>query len=128
MDAEKKKPILIGIIVACLILAGGVYFMTAGGGSDPSLKRGSLIWVKCANPNCNAEYQMEKMDYYMPGGKSSSERPTCKQCNEPSLYDAIKCEKCGIVFVPGSVKNDVRDRCPECGYSKGEGTTKPVAK
>ena len=32
MDAEKKKPILLGIVVVCLVLAGGItYFKTAKG-------------------------------------------------------------------------------------------------
>lgn len=124
MDAEKKKFILIGIIVVCLIAAAGIAYFGTVGGSEQTLKGGESMWVKCAN--CGAEYQMDKKDYYMPGGISSVTGPPCKKCGETALSVAIKCPKCGVVFAASSVAGDVRDRCPECGYSQHEGTTKPV--
>ena len=128
MEDSKKKSVLLGIVVACFVLAGGIAFftMSKGPGGAESLKTGEMMWVKCANPNCNYEGQMEKKAYYQSGEKSPTGTAICPKCNEPSLFDGIKCEKCGIVFIPGSVRGDVRDRCPECGYSKSEGTTKEV--
>ena len=125
MDAEKKKPILIGLAIVCLVLAGGITYFRLTGSSD-DIAKGEMMWVKCANPNCNAEYQIETREYYDAAKVSASGVPKCKQCGEESLLAAIKCEKCGIVFMPGSVVGEVRDRCPECGFSKLKGDTKPV--
>jgi ribosomal protein L37E len=44
----------------------------------------------------------------------------CPKCSEESGYQAEKCEKCGFIFEIGSVPNDVKDRCPKCGYSASE--------
>ena len=37
MDADKKKPIMIGIIVVCLILAGGITYFRLGGESSDAI-------------------------------------------------------------------------------------------
>ncbi len=125
MDADKKKPIMLGIAIVCIVLAGGITYFRMAGGSD-EIAQGEMMWVKCANPNCNAEYQIELKEYADLAKTSKSGVPACKQCGEESLFDAIKCEKCGIVFIPGSVAGEARDRCPECGFSKTKGDTKPV--
>lgn len=129
MDAEKKKPILLGIVVVCLVVAGGITLFRTVGGSDEgieSIPKGEMMWVKCTNQNCNAEYEMEKRDYYKSVEQSSAQIAKCTKCGEEALLEAIKCEKCGIVFIPGTVKGDTRDRCPECGFSKLLGDTKAV--
>ncbi len=95
-------------------------------GNKDEIAKGEMMWVKCANPNCNAEYQMEMKEYYASASNNPSGMPKCKQCGEESLLDAIKCDKCGKVFIRGSFSGEVRDRCPYCGFSKSEGDTKPV--
>ena len=130
MDAEKKKPIMIAIAVLCIVLAIVITLVRSHSnrGGVESLKPGDMMWAKCVNPNCEAEYEIEKKEYYSSAQKSPSKTPQCKQCNEYSLFDAVKCPKCGIVFIPGTVRDDVKDRCPECGFSVREGTTKAVPK
>jgi len=125
MDAEKKKPIMIGIIVVCLVVAGGITYFRLSGDTN-EIPKGEMMWVKCANPNCEAEYEMEKRAYYDSAATTSTGIPKCEKCGENSLFAAIKCEKCGKVFIPGTVVGEVRDRCPYCGYSKAKGDTKPV--
>jgi predicted nucleic acid-binding Zn-ribbon protein len=39
-----------------------------------------------------------------------------------------KGEKCGAVFVEGTVSDDFADKCPECGYSKIEAAGEKAAK
>lgn len=127
MDTEKKKPILLGIIVVCLVVAGGITLFRTVGSSDEgigSIPKGEMMWVQCSNQNCNSEYEMEKRDYYTSIEQSPSKVAKCTKCGEETLFEAIKCEKCGIVFAPGSVSGEVRDRCPECGFSKLLGDTK----
>jgi hypothetical protein len=133
-----KNTIYVVVIVVCIALAVVIFIMTQSDGSGglESIKRGKqLYWVKCNNPNCNAEYQMDKRDYYdqlqekirekIKVNPLASQTPalTCEKCGEPSLYRAIKCEKCGNIFFYGASK-DHPDRCPECGYSKTETSRK----
>ncbi len=127
MDAEKKKRIMLVITIVCLVLAGGITYFRLAGTKD-EIAKGEMMWVKCANPNCNAEYQIEMREYAELSKASASGTPKCKKCGEESLLDAIKCEKCGIVFIPGTVAGEIRDRCPECGFSKIKGDTKSVKK
>ena len=124
-----SKPVMIGVVVVCLILAVVIFFFSGGDdqGAYETLE-GNMIWVKCNNPQCKAEYQMSERAYH----KSVQERMDprslatpaliCEQCGKPSVYKAYKCinPDCGIVFFAGSVPNDFEDRCPECGWSETE--------
>jgi len=129
MEDSKKKPIMIAVIVVCLVLAGIITYATRSkkeGGGIESLKRGQMTWLKCRNPDCGHEYQMDLKDclIYIKEHQDpmSMETPAivCPECGEESVYRAEKCEKCGLVFERGSVPNDFVDRCPECKYSKTE--------
>ena len=133
MEASKKKPIMIGVIVACLALAGIITYTTRSGetGGITSLKRGQeMFLLKCRNPGCEHEHQMDMKDYfvYMKEHQDpmSMTAPAivCPECGEESGYRAVKCEKCGLVFERGTVPNDFVDRCPECKYSKTEESRK----
>jgi predicted Zn-ribbon and HTH transcriptional regulator len=129
-----KNTIYVVTIVACIAVAIVVFVKTqsrSSGGLE-SIKRGEeMYWVKCNNPKCKAEYQIDKRDYHeqidekMKSNPLSLRTPAliCKQCGQPSVYKAIKCEKCGIVFFEGT-STDFPDRCPECGYSKTETSRK----
>jgi hypothetical protein len=127
-----KNTIYLVVIVLCIVLAAVVFFWTRAGGSGgiENIKRGEKsMWVKCKNPECNAEYQMDMRDYYeqtqekIKANPLSSQTPplTCKECGEESVFRAEKCEKCGTVFFYG-VSKDYPDRCTKCGYSKTEAT------
>ena len=136
MEHNRKKTAMICIIVGCLALAGFITYRNSRGPRTgvTSIKRGELIWVKCNNPNCGAEYQMDKRDFYEyvekhMGPMDLVEPPLiCKECGEKSAYKAVKCEKCRHTFFYGSIRNDFTDRCPKCRYSKDEHDRQTMAK
>ena len=130
-----KNTVYVIVIVVCIALAVVIFVKTQSGGPGglESIKRGEeLFWIKCNNPKCNAEYQIDKKDFYeqieqkMRANPMAMQTPplTCEKCGQASAYRAVKCEKCGIVFFYGRVPNDYADRCPECGYSKTESERK----
>ncbi len=131
MEESKKKPIMIGVIIVCIAVAGIITYSRysgSGGGVD-GIPEGEMIWVKCNNPNCKAEYQMSARAYHKYMLENANPMaPTappliCKECGEPSAYRAEKCENpdCGIVFIQGSSgPGDFADRCPKCGQSATE--------
>ena len=127
MEESKKKPIMIGVIIVCLAVAGIITYSRSGGGdSIDSISDEELVWAKCANKSCGAEYQMSKKAYYKNIGEIADVMsPTvpplvCEKCSEHSIYLAEKCPKCEVVFFSDSVPNDFSDRCPECGFSATE--------
>jgi len=131
MEESKKKPIMIGVIVVCLIVAGLVTFARRGGGGSgiDSIPDDKMTWVKCNNPSCKAEYEMSEKAFYKaqtdrfnPMARSTPAL-TCEKCSKESLYQAVKCANtsCGIVFIRGIAgQNDHPDRCPQCGQSETE--------
>ncbi|TKJ34304.1 MAG: hypothetical protein CEE38_18550 [Planctomycetes bacterium B3_Pla] len=136
MEDSKKKPIMIGIIVVSLGVAGLVTFKKgSGSGGIKDIPEGDATWVKCNNPECKAEYEMGTRDYYKALTANMNPNPTasgptplpCKKCNKPSLFGAEKCQNpdCGTVFIQGIAgQNDHPDRCPECGQSATEESRK----
>ena len=129
MEDSKKKPIMIGVIVVCLVIAGLVTFARRGGDTGiDSIADDKMTWVKCGNKSCNAEYEMGEKQYY----KAMEERfnpmartsppLTCEKCGKDSVFRAVKCvnSACGAVFFRDSVPNDHPDRCTECGQSETE--------
>ena len=136
MEAVKKKTIMLGVIVTCLVLAGIITYATRAKSSGIEALKGQLIWVKCSNSDCGAEYQMDKKEYFDTIQKLTKENPfaaisqgtlalICKKCGEESVYRAEKCPKCGLVFFWSTAGHgDLADRCPECGNSQTEETRK----
>jgi len=130
MEPEKKKAILIGIIVICLIGAAVIAYKTAKSGSSAGIhgiSEAEMIWVKCVNPQCEAEYEMSKRAFYQYMDENPNPNPEgpppllpCEKCGRKSVLRAMKCDKCGKVFIKGAIKGDFADRCPECKYSKIE--------
>lgn len=123
------------VIIVCFIVAGVVgykFIFSGGSGGISSIDSEEMVWVKCKNPDCEAEYQMNKRKYY----SEVEERRTsiaqariaipCEQCGQESCYEAIKCSnpECGVIFFRGSVTGDLEDRCPECKHSKTEESRK----
>jgi len=132
MEENAKKTLLIVIAVACLAAAGIITYKTMGGGTTPGQPTGKM-WVKCNNPKCGNEYQVtskEYSDFVMQNGgprqfmMSGAVPMKCPKCNEDSVFKAMKCEKCGKVFFPGTVEGKTEDACPGCGYSKMEAEVK----
>jgi hypothetical protein len=129
MDESKKKPVMIAVIIVCMAAAGAIFWGTrsSGGGGLNDISDDEMTWVICMNKSCNATYQMSLKEYYKlvtananPMGPTPA--LTCKECGEPSVYKAEKCQNpaCGLVFRSGSVPNDFADRCPKCGKSATE--------
>ena len=82
------------------------------------------------SPDCKAAYQMGKRAYFKyieeHADPMSPSAPAlvCKKCGKESIYRAEKCEKCGLIFLRGTVPNDFADRCPKCKYSETEDVRK----
>ncbi len=132
MDEDKKKPIMIGIIVGSLALAGAVTFMTRDSGSKGinSIPKEKMMWVICRNDKdkCEANYEIQMREYYRQIENIQRQREVmtvespaliCEKCNKESLYKAFKCQKCKLVFEGNIKRGDFGDRCPnpKCGYS-----------
>jgi phage FluMu protein Com len=126
MEESAKKTLLIVVAVACIAAAGIITYKTMGGGTTAIGQPTSKMWVKCNNPKCGNEYQIsakEYTDFMMSNGgprqfiMSGAVPMKCPKCNEDSVFKAMKCEKCGKVFFPGTVEGKAEDTCPGCGYS-----------
>ena len=130
MEESKKKPIMIGVIIVCLLLAAVIAykysFSPEESGKD--VFTGQLLWVKCSNTDCGEAYQMSKKGYFdsieeLVRQKMSMETPplVCEKCGKESAYRAEKCPKCEVTFFRGAAgRGDFADRCPECSYSESE--------
>jgi len=135
MEESKKKPIMIGVIVVCLAVAGIITYSRRSGSGDgiDSISDDEMIWAKCNNPACKAEYETSAKGYFKYMNEHASPMALtappliCKECGEPSVYRAEKCENpdCGIVFIQGSSgQGDFADRCPKCKQSATEESRK----
>ena len=93
-----------------------------------------LYWVMCTNPDCEHKWQMDRKDYIMYLKENQDPMSmmapaiVCPSCGEEGGYRAEKCEKCGLIFIRGSVPQDFADRCPECSHSKTEKLRKETRK
>jgi len=125
MEENAKKTLMIVVAVACLAAAGIIAYKTMGG-STASGQPTSKVWVKCNNPKCGNEYEInakEYTDFMMSNGgprqfiMNGAVPMKCPKCGEDSVFKAMKCEKCGKVFIPGTVEGKAEDTCPGCGYS-----------
>lgn len=132
MEEGKKKTVMIGVIIACLVVAGVITFSrrSGGGGDLSSISDEEMTWVKCNNPACKAEYQTGLKAYYQyiqenvnPVAQTTAPL-VCEKCGEHSVYRAEKCPNCEIVFLRNSVPGDHFDRCPKCKYSETEESRK----
>ncbi len=131
-----KNIIYIIVIVVCVVFAAVIaykYIFSSGSGGINDIPEGDATWVKCNNPACKAEYEMSRRDYYKaleanmnPNPMAAPTALSCKECNKPSLYGAVKCQNpdCGIVFIEGIAGPGQSDRCPDCGQSAIEESRK----
>ena len=130
MDESQKKNLMIGIIVVCLIVAGYLAYANLTGGSAGSINSipaDEMVWVKCTNKSCQAEYQMGKRQYYEQVEEVVRKNPMasytpvkCEKCGNNTALLAEKCPYCGTIFITGSIPGDQPDRCPNCKKSATE--------
>lgn len=134
MEEDKKKTVMIVVIVVCLVAAGVIFKATRPKSQGPEALRGQQIWVKCSNPDCGEEYEMDKAEYFGQVDEAVRANPgvdpplpiVCKKCGKESLYQAVKCAKCRKIFFYGGKPGDYPDRC-ECGYSQIEENRRKAA-
>ncbi len=125
MEDRQKNVVKIIVAVICILIAAFVLFKTFFGGGGLESVQGET-WMKCVNPDCEAEFQISEKEYInFVNENIDPEAETippmqCPQCNEKSAYRATKCEKCGTVFIQRPQPDGFSDRCPNCGYSKIE--------
>ncbi len=133
MENIKRKRILIVIIVICLSVTAVILFASIKKATSSKLDvfENQDTWVKCRNPKCKAEYQVNKKWYYSEIEKlgnpmlMETQGVECRECNLKSAFIAIKCPKCEVVFGKGaSGPRELADRCPSCGYSELEARRK----
>ena len=132
MDEDKKKTIMIAIVIACLAVAGFIFTksITGGGGAGDlsAIPEDQMTLLKCRNPNCNAVYEMSSREYFKQMQEAtrllvefeSTPGLVCKECGEKEAYESVKCPKCELVFEKYSVPGQIFDRCPKCKYSEFE--------
>jgi hypothetical protein len=123
MEESTKKSVMLVIVVVCLVVAAVIAYMNWGGGTS-RISANTLIWIKCTNPDCNATYEISMGEYQKQLREAATNTtntmgmgPTpirCEKCSQNTAYAAIKCPKCGFVFVAGMTPDEV---CPNCGYS-----------
>jgi hypothetical protein len=124
---DKKKMIMVAVVVVCLGLAVAITFnRTSERSGTASIDASQKVWVKCNNPSCGAEYQIPAKEYFAAMAKTQG-RPTeipplvCEKCKQESLYQAEKCPNCGKLFFRSRPKpGDYPDRCSYCGRSRLE--------
>ncbi len=123
MEEGKKKIIMIGIIVGCIVAAIAITVATHSSNAEGSatLKKGeATYWVKCRDPKCENTWQMDRKDYfeYMEKHRKGLATPAieCPKCHGETGYHAEKCPKCGNIFELGSSPSGERV-CPKCGYN-----------
>jgi predicted Zn-ribbon and HTH transcriptional regulator len=132
MEDSTKKSVMIVVIVVCLAAAAAIIYMNrhGGGGGSGLVSAGNTVWIKCINPDCNAEYEISMKEYqkqFQESNSTSSMGLTpirCKKCGKDSAYLAEKCPKCGFVFVREMYPPELGDKCPKCGYSPTEAAEK----
>ncbi|MHB0946073.1 MAG: hypothetical protein ACYC3B_02760 [Sedimentisphaerales bacterium] len=132
MDDELKKKVSIGIVICCLALAIGITVKTYSGGGSGGGSAGP-VQMLCVNPKCAQAFEFSEKEFanmmsQNQGGGMMMPMETpvfkCTKCNEKSAYIAMKCEKCGNVFIPNYQNPQGFDKCPKCGFSKYEQESK----
>jgi hypothetical protein len=121
---DKKKMIMVAVIVVCLGLAAALTFTrTSDKSGIETIDSSEKVWVKCNNPSCGAESEMSAKEYFATTDKKRAnpvETPplVCQKCKQESVYMADKCKNCGKLFFRSRPKpGEYPDRCSYCGHS-----------
>ena len=127
MDEEKKRKVMLGVVIGCFSLAMILFLTTSGIFKKKYKGSNEPIVMLCVNPECNADFDLERDDYrdqmsQIPMMMMMESTPPleCTSCNKRSAFRATVCESCDSLFLPTPSSDDFPDRCPECGYSKIE--------
>jgi aspartate carbamoyltransferase regulatory subunit len=92
MEDRKKKSIMIGIIVVCLIAAAAITIMNRpkSGGSFDNIPADATVLMKCSNPDCEAEYEMNRREYHkrvqIDTDSTEALPMRCEKCGKDSAY------------------------------------------
>jgi hypothetical protein len=123
--------IAIAVIAGCLVVAGIITLMMSksGDSTQAAYLKGKTVWLQCTNPDCADVYEILELDY-----NAALEKQTdfsvplalkCQKCRKDTAIRVHKCEQCGNVWPYGPGKfGDYADRCPKCGVSKTEQTSR----
>ena len=138
MDDSKRKTVMVGIVITCIVLAVGitVYNNT---GSPPGRK--DKVLMMCSDPDCGETFEMTGDEYIKQSQEAGGDEVggmggmmdigpvgvtptvTCRHCGKDSAKLTTKCEKCDYVFImnyEAPAEGEYPDRCPECKYSAME--------
>lgn len=122
MDAEKNKPILIGVAIVCLIVAGVIAYksFSGSGGGPASTEPIPLMCTACGNawemPFKDYQQMMTQSgtDPMMMMGPMQSPKFNCSKCSKKAAMTATKCIHCGTIFITDYMRNP-EFKCPKCG-------------
>jgi predicted RNA-binding Zn-ribbon protein involved in translation (DUF1610 family) len=125
-----KKTVSIIIIIGSLAIAGVMTWRTISRNSTaiPELK-GEKTLLKCTDPACGNVFEMPKNKYYKDLQEkaalgASASLLTCPKCGKDTAYRAVKCKKCGTVFLYNPRPGIYEDKCSNCGFSEMEEAVK----
>ena len=109
MEDNKRKQIMIGIIIVCIVSAVAITIYTNTGGGVGSGTGGKRL-ILCTE--CNESFELSRTEVM---DKLTNRNPaappgvmsltgdfaiiTCPACNEDAAQFALKCKKCGAVFL-----------------------------
>jgi len=121
MDSSLKKTLSIVAAVACLALAAFIVIRTQSGSSSGDI--GDHIQMLCTNPKCANNFELSEKQFKAMISKEmpmSMQAPSfdCPKCKQKTAAIAMKCEKCGNIFVPNYRSPQNFDKCPKCSFSK----------
>ncbi len=125
MDEDKKKKVMLGLIILCLILAVGITVMNNMGGGGSGSRSNEPIQMLCMNQECKMDFELSSKEYseqIMQGGMMGpgpmAQTPIeCPECSMRSAFRAVKCNECETIFMQDYTSEDFPDRCPKCDYS-----------
>ncbi len=90
MEESKKKLIMIGIIVVCLAAAAIIFVKNMSRDGRGRTSASETMWVKCSNPDCEAEYEMNIREYHkrvqIDADSMEALPMRCEKCGKDSAY------------------------------------------
>ncbi len=120
----------VGLIAACVVIAGVMTWRSVSGGGPTgieSVDAGEMVLTRCANPDCQFQSEMEKRVYFEAVLALQRQKPqfshpplVCPECDKNRVFRVVLCPKCAHVFKHGGLQHNAADRCPECRYSQSE--------
>lgn len=128
---NEKVKILIGILL--LLAAGTIVFISMKPENNYKGLENKTYWLKCNNAKCANTWSMSAIAYLeyekknTPAGSPIAPLAICPKCSQKTGEVAIKCSKCGEIYVQTYGMNDeFGDRCPKCKYSPEEQRRKDI--